>query len=161
MSTLRLTPLLLLPLLACSVEKVEPRPTTSSATASAEIAAFWTQYTAAQKAADTTAWKAMVTEDAVFVFTGAETLRGRDRATALLSRWLSQNQIVVVHVSSEEVTVTGNRAFQLARVHQVNRAAGGSPTEEFSRIAAYFLKDGEGRWRLDRGVFIIDSTVTR
>lgn len=157
----QLVSLILLPLFACSVEKAAPVPATSAAHPSAEIAAFWDQYIAAQKAADTTAWKALVTEDVVFVFTGAETLRGREQATALLSTFLSQNKIAAIHISSEEVTATGERAFQLATIHEAYQPKDKPATEEFSRMAAFFLKTADGRWLLDRAVVIVDSIVTR
>lgn len=158
-----LAPFLLLALLACSVEKAGPRPAGGGPQASAEIAAFWNRYAAAQKAADTTAWKALVTEDAVFTFTGAETLRGRDRATALLASFLAEHAVAAMHVSSEEVTVAGDRAFQLARVHEAYhpRNAPGPVTEEFSRMGAFLTRTGDGRWLLDRVVIVTDSTVTR
>jgi len=160
---MRIAPILVLALLACSVEKARPRPAAGGPQASAEIAAFWNRYAAAQRAADTMAWKALVTEDAVFVFTGAETVRGRDRATALLATFLSEHTVAAMHVSSEEVTVAGDRAFQLARVHEAYhpRNAPGPATEEFSRMGVFFTRAGDGRWLLDRSVVIIDSTVTR
>lgn len=157
----RLAPILLLTLLGCSLEKKPPAPATGTADLSAEIAAFWNQYVAAQKAADTTAWKTLLTEDVVFVFTGAETLRGRDRATALLGAFLAENKIAAIHISSEEVTAAGDRAFQLARIHEAYQPRDKPTTEEFSRIGAFFLQAGDGRWLLDRAVVIIDSTVTR
>lgn len=157
----RLIPLLLLPFLACSIEKAPPVPATSTVNPSAELAAFWDQYIAAQKAADTTAWKALVTEDVVFVFTGAQTLRGRDQATALLSTFLSQNRIAAIHLSSEEVTATGDRAFQLANIHEAYQPKDKPATEEFSRMGAFFLKGADGRWLLDRAIVVVDSIVTR
>lgn len=157
----RLVPLALLPFLACSIEKAPPVPATSATNPSAELAAFWDRYVAAQKAADTTAWKALLTEDVVFVFTGAQTLRGRDRATALLSTFLAQNKVAAIHVSSEEVTATGDRAFQLANIHEAYQPKDKPATEEFSRMAAFFLKTADGRWLLDRAVVIVDSIVTR
>lgn len=157
----RRAPILLLPLLACSLEKKPPAATASTADPSAEIAAFWDQYAAAQKAADTTAWRALLTEDVTFVFTGGETLRGRDRATAFLSAWLSENKIAAIHISSEEVTAIGDRAFQLARIHEAYQPKDKPTTEDFSRMGAFFLRAGDGRWLLDRSVVIIDSVVTR
>jgi uncharacterized protein (TIGR02246 family) len=161
MRTIPRIPLLLLSLLACSLEKAPPTRTASAANPSAEIAAFWDQYIAAEKAADTAAWQALLTEDVTFVFTGGETIRGRARAAAFLSAWLAQNKIAAIHISSEEVTVSGDHAFQLARVHEAYQPNAGPTTEQFSRMGAFLLQTGSGRWLLDRAVVIIDSTVTR
>jgi len=155
-----LPPLCLLLLLACSTQKATPRAA-ASGNPSAELAEFWTAYAAAQRAADTTAWKALLTEDVVYVFTGTPTVRGRDQATALLSRFLMEHKVAALHVASEEVTAFGDRAFQLATVHEAYQPAGQPVKEEFSRLAAFFLRSGDGRWLLDRAVVIIDSTITR
>jgi uncharacterized protein (TIGR02246 family) len=158
-TSLRLAALCLL-LAACSVEKAAPRAG-SAANPSAELAEFWQTYAAAQRAADTTAWKALLTDDVVYVFTGAPTLRGRDQATALLAAFLAEHKVAAVHVTSEEVTPAGDRAFQLATVHEAYQKTGQPVTEEFARMAAFFVKSGDGRWLLDRAMVIVDSTITR
>lgn len=155
----RLVPLSLL-LLACSMQKAAPRAG-GSGNPSAELAEFWRQYAAAQRAADTTAWKALVTEDVVLASTGAPTMRGREQATALLAGWLANHKVAAVHVASEEVTAVGDRAFQLATMHEAYQPADKPVTEEFARMAAFFVKSGDGRWLLDRAVVIVDSIVTR
>lgn len=156
----RLVSLCLPLLLACSLEKAAPRAA-GAGNASAELAQYWNSYAAAQRAADTSAWKALVTEDVVLASTGAPTMRGREQATAILAGWLSGHKVAAMHVASEEVTTAGDRAFQLATVHEAYQAAGKPVTEEFSRMAAFFVKSREGQWLLDRAVVIVDSTITR
>lgn len=156
----RLLSLCLPLLLGCTMQKAAPRAG-GSANPSAELSEFWHQYAAAQRAADTTAWKALVTEDVVLASTGAPTMRGREQATATLAQWLSTTKVAAMHVASEEVTPMGDRAFQLATVHEAFQSAGKPVEEQFSRMAAFFLKSHDGRWLLDRAVVIVDSTITR
>ncbi len=155
-----LVPLCLPLLFACSLEKAAPRAA-SAGNASAELADFWNRYAAAQRAADTAAWKALVTEDVVLASTGAPTMRGREQATALLAGWLAGHKVAAMHVASEEVTIAGDRAFQLANMHEAYQPTDRPVTEEFSRMAAFFVKSSDGRWLLDRAVVIVDSTISR
>lgn len=107
---------------------------------------------------DPQAYGALYTDSAVFEWPAFETVRGRAGLAAMArSNWTGLADMDLrLNVAARRVA--GDHATEFGAFEQSWRDSTGGRTTEYGRYVTYLVRDGDGRWLMDRFFGFSDST---
>jgi uncharacterized protein (TIGR02246 family) len=149
-------PLLILASLpSCASNDLETALGTAKAKTSLD--SLWTAYAVASDQRDPIAFEALFTEDAVLVFSGVPTARGRRAIGECLASLYSGVDATGLRVVPEEMEVSGDLAAQSGAFEE-SFTKGETPRTRFGRFVLIAERDEDMRWRIQLLVALADST---
>jgi uncharacterized protein (TIGR02246 family) len=107
---------------------------------------------AAVRAKDVDALVGMVTDDVVFLPSGAPPIRGRAAVAAMYRSFFPQFASVEQTATVEEIDVSGDWAFQWGSETLTLKPAGGGPLIRFAGKGMTVLRRESGAWKFARGI---------
>ena len=150
-------PRLFLPLLALvSAACASTRTSTTDATAG--IDSLNARLVSAYRARDPQAYAALFTDSAVFEWPAFTTVRG-PAALAAMARdnWAGERDVDLrLTIASRRLAT--DHATEFGAFEQTWTDSAGVRRTEFGRYVSYFLRQSDGRWRMDRFFGFEDST---
>ena len=116
----------------------------------------------AEETGDASLIEDLYTEDAVIMPPNVPTLAGRQAFLEFARRVLAELSLEFqrhVQVTGVEVTIVDDVAFEWGSMAQtLIPRAGGEPIQETIRYASMYLRCADGRWRVRRLIFNLEST---
>jgi len=117
------------------------------------IRALVQEWMRASKAGDTTALLDLMTDDVLFMTSGAEPF-GKD---AFRERAASLNAVEIDgHAETLEIEVLGDRAWLRNRLEMTMTPAGGEARRRSGYTLTILKQGGDGRWRLFRDANLVE-----
>jgi len=117
------------------------------------IRALVQEWMRASKAGDTTALLDLMTDDVLFMTSGAEPF-GKD---AFRERAASLNAVEIDgHAETLEIEVLGARAWLRNRLEMTMTSAGGEARRRSGYTLTILKQGGDGRWRLFRDANLVE-----
>ena len=109
------------------------------------------RWKAATRAKDINAVKELITEDCIFLVTGAPATRGKEAVDKMMTAAYSRMDIEQDFVL-EEVLITGDYAIGWGVESATATPAGGGDAMKFSGYSMTILRKENGSWKFARGL---------
>ncbi len=110
-------------------------------------------YAAAMKRGDLAGLASHFTEDAFLLPQNSEMQRGRAAIQKWFASWLPTIKVETLEVTSLEVTVVGDTAYEVG-VHRMKLVPEGSPPiTNDGKYLMVWKQGADGTWRIDRDIY--------
>ena len=110
-------------------------------------------YIAAMKRGDASALASHFTEDAILLPQNADMQRGRAAIENWFSTWLPMTTIYEFEVTTDNVIVVENTAYEVGTYRMKLAAQGAEPTSNQGKHLMVWKREGDGQWRILRDMF--------
>lgn len=152
-------------LAACAPKEapVATTPAVDTAAALAGVAELWTKWAVADTADDLDGVLALMAEDGRIDIKGFPPLIGREGARAVMAPLYAQVNYLEASVTPQMTVAISNELVHQTGTYMERYTMKGQAGEmtDYARYAAAIVKGGDGQWRWQYMMGIVDSTVTK
>lgn len=113
-------------------------------------------WTAAVNRGDMAAVADLYTEDAMLMPPNGAALRGRDAVRTFFVEALSSLSPRDVKLSSDEVEVCGDSAYEVGRYQMTVQPSGGAAMNDRGKYLVVWRRQSDGSWKIARDIFNSD-----
>lgn len=154
------SPIVLALLLAagCAPSRERAAPTDLGATIAA-LDSTWADYTRVELRGDAAGLGMFFTDSAVLISSGTPTIVGREAIITMLAGAFATGRYRQTEIVPDRTEEAGGRIFQTGTYRDDWQPTNGAPVINYGRFGLLARHDADGKWRIDRLVALVDSSV--
>lgn len=125
----------------------------------AALDSTWADYVRVELRGDASGLGMFFTDSAVLISSGTPTIVGRDAIVAMLAGAFATGRYRQSEIVPDRTEEAGNRIFQSGTYRDDWQPTNGAPVINYGRFGLIARHDADGKWRIDRLVALVDSSV--